>query len=259
MGMGTISGWVADKTRRCRPGSVAMNYFAIRSRGRLPVGSFLFANQSKVSLRRWFDFGARSWLPALESNSRGSMKTVLRSGFAIAILAAMTGWASAQDFSVSEIRAGVLAHSIDEKGPNGELLNFSRWEDVSFEVLFRSPDADVFRWIGSPKPNLGATFNLAGREQMAHLGLTWQVQVFETPFFVEGTIGAALHNGALDGAVYPARDLGCSLLFYESAGLGMNVADNVNVILAWEHASSANICAPNRGLTNVGIKLGYSF
>ncbi len=167
--------------------------------------------------------------------------------------------ASAQDFGVAEIRGGFLAHSVDEKGPGGELLNFTRWEDISVELLFQSPDADLFRWIGSPKPNLGATVNFGGRESMIHLGLTWQVPVFDTPVFIEGTFGGALHNGALTNANAPARDLGCSLLFYESAGIGMNVSDNATVMLAWEHASSANICAPNRGLTNIGVKVGYKF
>ena len=180
---------------------------------------------------------------------------------AIAAMALITSVlpVQAQEFGVSEFRAGFLAHSVDERGPNGEILNFTNWEDVTFEVLFTSPDIDAFRWIGSPKPNLGGTLNFNGRESMAHLGLTWQAQIFDSPFFIEGTFGAALHNGALSGAAAPARNLGCSLMFYESAGLGMDVADNMRVMLAWEHASSANLCSPNQGLTNVGLKIGYKF
>jgi len=177
----------------------------------------------------------------------------------LGIMLAGMNAASAQDFGLAEIRGGFSAHSVDEEGPNGELLNFSRWEDISVDFLFKTPDADLFRWIGSPKPNLGATVNFAGRESMMHLGLTWQVPVFDTPVFIEGTFGGALHNGALTTANAPARELGCSLLFYESAGIGVNVSDNATVMLAWEHASSANICAPNRGLTNIGVKVGYKF
>lgn len=176
----------------------------------------------------------------------------------LALCAAMPG-ARAQEFGVSEFRAGVLAHSIDERGPNDELLNFSRWQDVSFELLFTSPDIEVFRWIGSPKPNIGATVNFGGLESMAHLGLTWQAQIFDSRFFVEGTFGAALHNGALEGVSRPARNLGCPLMFYEAAGLGMDVADNMRVMLAWEHSSSADLCDPNQGLTNIGVKFGYRF
>lgn len=170
-----------------------------------------------------------------------------------------TGAARAGEFGIDQLRAGVLAHSIDERGPNDEILNFTRWEDVTFEALFTSPDIDAFRWIGSPKPNIGATVNLNGRESMAHLGLTWQANLFDGPVFVEGTFGAAVHNGHLTGAAYPERDLGCSLMFYEAAGLGMNVTDRMDVMVSWEHSSSANLCAPNRGLTNVGVKIGYHF
>lgn len=187
------------------------------------------------------------------------MLSTIRILLATTLLVVGSAQVMAQDFGLSEIRGGFHAHSIDEPGPNGEPLNLTNWEDVTFEALFRSPDIDVFRWIGSPKPNLGATVSLVGKESMVHLGLTWQVPLFDTSFFVEGTLGGAVHNGALTGATYPQRDLGCSLLFYQSAGIGMQVTDNMNVMIAWEHASSANICAPNRGLTDVGIKVGYSF
>lgn len=191
------------------------------------------------------------------------MLSLIRLLMAIVLLVAGGAQALSQDlaqnFGVSELRAGFHAHSIDELGPSGEILNLTNWEDVTFEVLFRSPDVDAFRWIGSPKPNFGATISLAGKESMVHLGLTWQVPLFDTAIFFEGTLGGALHNGALTGAAKPLRNLGCSLLFYQSAGIGVQVSDNMNVMLAWEHASSANVCAPNRGLTDVGIKVGYRF
>ncbi len=166
---------------------------------------------------------------------------------------------NAGDLGISEFRAGVLVHSIDERGPNGEILNLSRLQDVSFEILFRSPDTDFFRWIGSPRPNLGATLNLGGLESMAHLGLTWQVPIFDTPFYIEGTLGAAIHNGAFDGATFPARNLGCLVQFYEAGGIGMNVSDNMTLTLSIEHASTAKLCMPNEGLTNLGVRVGYRF
>ena len=162
-------------------------------------------------------------------------------------------------FGIDEFRAGVLFHSIDEPGPNGEALNFTRLQDVSFEILFTSPDLDVFRWIGSPRPNIGVTANLAGLESMAHLALTWQIPLWESDFFLEASFGAAIHNGAFNGAVYPERNLGCLLQFYEAGGIGMNVSDQVSVILEIEHASTANICTPNKGLTSLGVKVGFKF
>jgi len=167
--------------------------------------------------------------------------------------------AFAQGLAISEIRAGIMAHSVDRPGPNGELLNFTRLEDISFEVLFHSPNIDAFTWIGSPKINFGTTINTQGRESKIHLALTWQAQIFDSSFFVEGTFGVAVHNGAIDGVVEPARRLGSRVLFYEAAGIGMNISDNMNAIIFAEHASNANLSSPNDGISNIGAKIGFVF
>ena len=64
---------------------------------------------------------------------------------------------------VDEVRVGLHAHDVSY------ILFAKPWEyklnqieDVSFEVLFKSPDIEAFRWIGSPRPELGATLNLDG-------------------------------------------------------------------------------------------------
>ena len=192
--------------------------------------------------------------------SEAGVKFFLRIALSLALLGSEVSSTLAQNFGVSEFRAGFLAHSIDEPGPGGALLNLTRWQDVNFEALLHSPDIDAFRWLGSPKINIGATINLTGLENMAHLGLTWQARnILDTKFFVEGTFGAAVHDGLLSTATVPARNLGCRFLFYQSAALGMDITDNMSVMLAWEHASSAKVCMPNRGLTNVGVKIGYRF
>ena len=192
--------------------------------------------------------------------SEAGVKLFLRLAFALALLGAGVGASVAQSFGVSEVRAGFLAHSIDEPGPGGAVLNLTRWQDVNFEALLYLPDVDAFRWLGSPKINIGASVNLTGLENMAHLGLTWQARnILDTKFFVEGTFGAAVHDGLLSTATVPARNLGCRFLFYQSAALGMDITDNLSIMLAWEHASSAKVCMPNRGLTNVGVKIGYRF
>ena len=165
----------------------------------------------------------------------------------------------AQDFGLSEFRAGVLAHSVDDVGPNGESMNFTRPVDINFEALFKTPELDVFYWIGSPRPTVGANINTGGLESFVRLGLTWHLPIFDTPFYLEGQFGGTLHNGALKTAVWPARPLGCSLMFYESAGVGVNIGDNLSVTGVIEHSSTANICTPNRGLTNLGVKIGYRF
>lgn len=175
---------------------------------------------------------------------------------------AVLGWAgaaSAEDFGLYELRGGLMAHSADEPAPNGFVFNFSRLEDVNLDALFYSPNIDAFRWIGSPKINLGGNLNLSGRESHIHLGLTWQVPLGDTPFFVEGTFGGAIHNGNLTNATYPARALGSRVLFYEEIGIGAVFEGGWTALATVEHASNANLAQPNRGLTNMGLKFGKRF
>lgn len=102
---------------------------------------------------------------------------------------------------VDEIRIGIHAHDVSYAAlPFKFDYDLSQIEDLSFDVLFTSPDIDAFRWIGSPRPDLGVTINLDGQDSLAHLGLTWHLPVFDTPFYVEGTFGGAVHN-----AISPAR------------------------------------------------------
>lgn len=162
---------------------------------------------------------------------------------------------------VSELRFGIHAHDVHHAA-----LPFSvgEWrlnqiENVSFDVLFHSPDYDVFRWIGAPRPELGATINLDGQDSMAHLGLTWQLPIFDTPIYLEGTFGAAVHNGALTGAAPGRKNFGCQVNFYERFGVGMHVSESVTATLTYEHTSNNEWCQANDGLSNFGLRVGWKF
>ncbi|WP_286721210.1 acyloxyacyl hydrolase [Devosia sp. 63-57] len=162
---------------------------------------------------------------------------------------------------VDELRIGLHAHDVHHAA-----LPFSvnQWrlnqiEDISFDLLFTSPDLDVFRWMGSPRPEVGATLNLGGKDSMAHLGLTWQLPIFETPVYLEGTFGAAIHDGALTGAAPGRKNFGCQVNFYERFGVGMHVSDNVTATLTYEHTSNNGWCQANDGLSNFGLRLGWKF
>ncbi len=162
----------------------------------------------------------------------------------------------AGDFGLSELRAGVMSHSADPF----TVENLSRVQDVNFEALFTAPYLDMFTWLdGELRVSVGGTANFGGLESMAHVGLNWHVPIMDSPAWVELTLGGAIHNGALSGAVLPARDLGCRALFYEAGSIGVDVADNASIMLTLEHASSAELCHPNRGLTNLGVRAGVKF
>lgn len=166
----------------------------------------------------------------------------------------------AQDFGLSEVRGGVFAHSADEPGALFGVFNVSRMQDLNVELLFDTPGLTEWVTLGELRPHLGATINYAGLESMAYAGVSWTVPLFDTPIFAELSFGGAVHNGSTNGqAVAPARDLGCSFVFRESASLGVMLNTNASIMATVEHASNANLCDGNRGLTNMGIRFGYKF
>ena len=162
---------------------------------------------------------------------------------------------------VDELRIGLHAHDVHHAALPflvGE-WDTSRIEDVSFDVLFTSPDIDALRWIGAPRPEIGATLNLAGRDSMVHANLTWQLPVFDTPFYLEAALGAALHDGALTNADPGRKNFGCRVNFYERWGVGAHISDNATATLTYEHTSNNGWCEANDGLSNVGLRLGWKF
>lgn len=169
--------------------------------------------------------------------------------------------AAAQDFGVSELRGGFYAHSADEPGALFGVFNVERMQDLNVELLFDVPSLTSWVSLGELRPHLGATLNTAGLESMVYAGVSWTVPVFDTPLFVEGSFGGAVHNGNTTGnAVYPARNLGCPVMFREALSVGMHLSDNASVMATIEHASNANLCENgNRGLTNLGVRFGYRF
>lgn len=168
--------------------------------------------------------------------------------------------AQQQTFGLSEIRVGVAAHdAYDGFLPfTSEKYHFNGITDVSFDAIFRSPDIDAFRWIGSPRPRIGATVSLQGLDSMAHAGLLWQVPLGDT-FYLEAGFGAAINTGQLDGAQWPHRSFGCRIGFYESFGLGANLSPATTLTLTYEHTSNNGYCERNDGLSNIGLRLGFKF
>lgn len=188
------------------------------------------------------------------------MKTMRFAGTVAILVALGTAPIGAQDFGLSEVRGGVFAHSADEPGALFGVFNTSRIQDVNVELLFDVPSLTQWLTLGELRPHLGATINFGGLESMVYGGVSWTVPIFDSPVFFEASLGGAVHNGSTDGsAIHPARDLGCGLLFRESASLGVMITENASIMASVEHASNANLCDGNRGLTNMGIRVGWKF
>ncbi|MGO4706096.1 acyloxyacyl hydrolase [Microvirga sp. 2MCAF38] len=157
---------------------------------------------------------------------------------------------------VSELRFGLSAE--DPWGPEGR----NKSANLTGEILFAKPftASDLFTSYFIPRPHIGGSVNFEGFASFAYAGLTWTVDITPT-FFVEGSFGGAIHNGE-KGHLYASPDrssLGCSPLFRESGSVGVRLAANWNLMATIEHLSNGGSCADNRGLTNIGARVGYSF
>jgi hypothetical protein len=181
--------------------------------------------------------------------------------FAFATMASPAG---AADYTLSqgplpsqafqyEIRGGVFAHDpfSPEKGS----------ADINAEFLAKLPFATAEGpWsFLVPRVHVGTTVNTVGRTSHVYAGFTWTYDITRQ-FFVEASFGGAFHNGYTgDVPRYHHNALGCSPLFRESASLGYRLTENWSVMATIEHLSNAGLCTQNRGLTNVGARIGYRF
>lgn len=198
------------------------------------------------------------------------LTTGLAGVFAVALLAAgsagaadlgyPTGFAAPpapapqpQFFFLSEVRLGTFAH--DPTSPEQGSA------DLNGEVLFAKPfSAPGSAWdFLLPRPSIGATVNFAGKTSQAYAGLTWTYDITKS-IFVEGSFGGSVNNGKTGTFVPEGRSaLGCNVSFRESGSVGYRFTANWSLMATVEHMSNAGLCSQNRGLTNYGARIGYTF
>jgi lipid A 3-O-deacylase len=159
-----------------------------------------------------------------------------------------------------EIRLGVMRH--DTKADLK--FRYEKGYDVNLEYLFASPCNDIWDFILSPRPHVGASINTSGDTSQIYAGLTWHVD-FLSCLFTEFSFGGATHNGKTKRG--PRKDarckhevrLGSRVLFRESLSLGVQFATHHSLSIMWDHVSNAGLANPNKGLTSYGIRYGYLF
>lgn len=161
---------------------------------------------------------------------------------------------------VSEVRIG---GAVQDPGSAEHNTN-----NINGEILFAKPlvSVDPFWQAFVPRPTVGGSYNFGGRTSYAYIGATWTVDLFPQTLnnivFLEGFFGAGAHNGYTGPKpTAPAgfNTLGCNPLFREAAALGFRLTEHWSIMATVEHMSNAGLCANNRGLTNFGGKLGYTF
>lgn len=181
---------------------------------------------------------------------------------ALALSAALGGCASApgsmgaypaSGSPVSEVRVGALAH--DPLSPERGSADLSG--EVLFAKPFTSPDP---LWNALlPRPDIGFTANFAGKTSEAYAGVAWDYDITDH-IFGEAGFGGSVNDGHAGNNIPPGFSaIGCNESFRESGSLGYRLTQNWSVMATVEHMSNAGLCDRNRGLTNEGLRIGYSF
>lgn len=156
---------------------------------------------------------------------------------------------------IDEFRLGVLSSDLarNEKGV-----------DLNAEVLFRRPnyyfDNQVLTFLFNPRLHIGASLNTAGETNQAYAGATWDLRLTDR-LFIEGSFGGVVHDGKLKPSAVPGavRPLGCRVMFRESASAGIEMTENLRLMVTLDHISNASLCKYNAGLTTLGARIGYKF
>lgn len=173
----------------------------------------------------------------------------------LGVTLAMPAWAGERDISfagLDEIRFGLSQHSIEPDFSEDGL-------DADVELIFErlgGPERPM-DWLESllrPRPQVGARVSLADETSRVFAGFLWEVPLTERVSLELG-FGGAIHDGPLDRD--GTASYGCRWSFRETAGIGVALSEQWQLIAGIEHMSNADLCARNRGLTSAGVRLGY--
>jgi hypothetical protein len=134
---------------------------------------------------------------------------------------------------------------------------------IGGEVLFDPFLPPYENWFANvllrPRPMIGVNIATDCCTDQIFAGLTWDVPV--GPVFIEASFGGTIHDGDLRQPPGSADglELGCRVLFRESAGIGVRLGPHWTVLAGADHSSNNELCDDNNGLTHIGGMIGYHF
>ena len=178
----------------------------------------------------------------------------------LACLWVLPGWmgvASAQVPYDFDARFGLLLGQLVESDTDRTDPLYAHVE-LLFPEVGRPSDSPLLDAILTPRPHLGATVGLSDGVSQAFAGLTWDLPLTESIRF-EASFGGTIHDGETGGGDSHGPELGCTVLFRESAAISVAVTQRLTVTAMIDHSSNAGLCDRNDGLTHAGILLGASF
>lgn len=168
----------------------------------------------------------------------------------------------ARQYGVSELRAGAMLHDFETWTmlvPEPPTIDYGKWQNLNFEVLFNPPDSVVTDWLGKPRIAFTTNLNYVGKESTASLSAVWHIPIFDSPVFFEPVLGGTIHNGHLRDAPAGRRNLGSRYLFHLGFNIGIDVSDTMTAMFSLEHSSHLWLAgaSTNDGLNRMGFRLGW--
>jgi lipid A 3-O-deacylase len=122
-----------------------------------------------------------------------------------------------------------------------------------------------FRWVLTPRPNIGFSANASGYTSQLYFGLTWSANLLYRMLLPDDHVsfsigfGPAFNNGQIHSTSGNHLSLGSHVLFHPSLELAYWFTPRFNASISWEHSSNAGLATYNAGLSNTGIRLGMRF
>ena len=180
-------------------------------------------------------------------------------GLGLALGMGPTAPAQAQEAAGHAARTlaiGLLAH---DYGPASDHNENGDGVDLNLEAQFAPLD-----FPGSPRPHLGVSANFYGDTSAAYAGLSFRFR--ETArWFVDGLLGAAVHNGPLHKDpvrcdLYSDCGFGVRILPHLGLEAGYRISPVSAVSLFYDHMSHKWIVdGENEGLDHIGLRYLRSY
>jgi lipid A 3-O-deacylase len=163
-----------------------------------------------------------------------------------ALIAAAATATMATAAGASEIRLGVLAHD--------PLAGKEDGIDLNAEFFFNGWTGNEGEW--QLRPSIGATVNLEGDTNQAHISLNYGGPISNS-WFLEFSAGAAVHDGELETPDPHKKELGGRVLIRGAVSLGVMLSETVSLSIYADHLSNAGVEERNEGLETAGLRIGF--
>lgn len=161
----------------------------------------------------------------------------------------------------NEVRLGVYQHDTG-------LIGTQKESGVDFSVEALSQPLFSLN-ILAPRIVVGGVINSEGQTNQLYVGFADQWDFAQSvfapgdAFFVEGTVGAAWHDGKIDVVGTPLesdwKSHGSRFLIRSGGDIGYRIDSTWSIALSFNHVSNGYFADKNEGMNDIGLRVGMRF